>query len=92
MTASRLEEQLRGKFSENPWKFTHKGILVGAEIDVPFAERPKMVYPFFPERCLSADCAFWAANAALSFADDFFYKIGINPVYQDVKPVLKNNR
>ena len=34
---------------------------------------------YFPSHCLSAGCAKWAAESALTFADEFFDKIGVKP-------------
>jgi hypothetical protein len=40
--------------------------------------------PYFPDSCLSAGCAKWAANTARAFTDEFFKRLEIEPNYQRV--------
>jgi len=42
---------------------------------------PTTLAPFFPDRCLGADCARWALHAARSFGDAFFDRLGVAPAY-----------
>jgi hypothetical protein len=42
----------------------------------------KMTNPYFPDQCLGAGCANWAASTAERFADEFFERLGIKPNYQ----------
>lgn len=44
--------------------------------------------PFFPDKCLSYGCAVWVWNAALSFADDFFTRVGVQPIYGNIRQSL----
>lgn len=44
--------------------------------------------PFFPDRCLSHGCAVWAWNAALSFCDEFFDRVEVQPVYGSFRQLL----
>lgn len=37
---------------------------------------------YFPDHCLGAGCAQWAVEAACTFTDDFFGRIGVEPNYQ----------
>jgi hypothetical protein len=32
---------------------------------------------FFPNRCLSADCAAWALNSVIAFLDNFYQRLGM---------------
>ena len=41
--------------------------------------------PFFPDKCLSLDCAIWAIRSSLCFTDEFFMKLEIFPTYQRIK-------
>ncbi|MER5638861.1 hypothetical protein ABT095_18090 [Kitasatospora sp. NPDC002227] len=41
--------------------------------------------PFFPDKCLGHGCTTWALTAALDFADGFFARLGVTPVYQGVR-------
>jgi hypothetical protein len=34
---------------------------------------------YFPDRCLGSGCAFWVADSALKFVDEFYLKLGIIP-------------
>lgn len=45
--------------------------------------------PFFPDQCLSHGCTMWAWKAALAFADDFFARLGVKPVYDDHRKLLR---
>jgi hypothetical protein len=37
--------------------------------------------PFFPDRCLSHGYTTWAWETALTFCDDFFMRVGVEPPY-----------
>lgn len=37
---------------------------------------------FFPDKCISHGCAEWAVKNVISFVDDFYSKIGIQPPYE----------
>jgi hypothetical protein len=43
---------------------------------------------FFPDKCLSYGCTVWAWNVALSFADDFFARVGVQPVHDPMRRPL----
>jgi hypothetical protein len=43
---------------------------------------------FFPDKCLSYGCTAWAWNAALSFTDDFYNRVGVRPVYDAMRQSL----
>jgi hypothetical protein len=45
--------------------------------------------PFFLDRCLSHGCTVWAWKAALAFADEFFNRVGVKPVYDSQRDILK---
>ncbi|TLM99244.1 MAG: hypothetical protein FDZ75_00535 [Actinobacteria bacterium] len=71
-------KRLKGRFPENPW--AAKYMLITTDVTpVP------TVWPFFPERCLGAGCAAWAAQAALGLADEFFERLGVEPSYAWVR-------
>jgi hypothetical protein len=42
--------------------------------------------PFFPDHCLSAGCARWAAESSLSFAQEFSTRAGI--VMKHFTPII----
>jgi len=44
--------------------------------------------PFFPDKCLSHGCAVWTWNAALRFCDEFFNRVGVQPVYDSSRQLL----
>jgi hypothetical protein len=44
--------------------------------------------PFFPDKCLSHGCTVWAWNAALTFSDEFFQRLGVTPVYANQRSSL----
>ena len=44
--------------------------------------------PFYPKKCLGHGCAEWAMRSALSFADEFFARMGIAPPYDSQRPRL----
>ncbi|MGA2534074.1 MAG: hypothetical protein ABSG19_13685 [Candidatus Aminicenantales bacterium] len=48
-------------------------------------------FPFFPHRCLSADCARWSLRTVCAFVDDFYERIGIKPrqPYLEIRSELK---
>lgn len=41
--------------------------------------------PFFPDKCLSLDCALWALKTSINFTDAFFIELGILPSYERIK-------
>ena len=43
--------------------------------------------PFFPDHCLSAGCAEWAADSSLAFAQQFSTRAGV--VMKHLKPVIR---
>jgi hypothetical protein len=45
--------------------------------------------PFFPDRCLSHGCTVWAWNAALAFANDFFSRVGVTPIHDAHRELLR---
>jgi hypothetical protein len=52
-----------------------------------FDENPLMAgagNPYFPDKCLGAACAQWAAWVAKSFVDEAFSRLGVQPNYQRV--------
>jgi len=51
-----------------------------------FAEASK---PFFPDHCLSAGCAQWAADSSLAFAQQFSTRAGV--VMMHLRPVIRGN-
>ena len=44
--------------------------------------------PFFPDKCLSHGCTVWAWETALAFADAFFVRLGVQPVYDRERNLL----
>jgi hypothetical protein len=44
--------------------------------------------PFFPDKCLGYGCAKWACESSLAFADEFFSRMGLTPVYTSVRSQL----
>jgi len=38
--------------------------------------------PFFPDKCLGHGCTSWAWRSVLAFADEFFGRLGVEPVYE----------
>jgi len=44
--------------------------------------------PFFPDKCLGHGCAAWVWKAALAFADEFFHRLGVTPVYDGIRAQL----
>lgn len=44
--------------------------------------------PFYPDKCLGHGCAEWGVISCLSFSDEFFSKLGIEPIYKNVRPLL----
>ena len=48
--------------------------------------------PFFPDKCLSLDCALWAINSSLCFTDEFFMRLEILPTYQKIKHRIYNHK
>ncbi|MFM9452246.1 hypothetical protein [Streptomyces europaeiscabiei] len=48
--------------------------------------------PFFPDRCLGRSLAFWAWETSLTFAEDFFTRVSVEPAYADLRPQLTLNR
>jgi hypothetical protein len=62
----------------------------------PLADRRFALNPFFPDinpflwdRCLGHGCAEWSWRTALDFADSFFKKLGITPIYDAHRDELK---
>jgi hypothetical protein len=43
---------------------------------------------FFPDKCLGYGCTVWAWNAALSFADEFYARVGVRPAYDTMRSSL----
>ena len=43
---------------------------------------------FFPDRCLSHGCAQWAISSCLTFADEFFSRIGMRAPYEHIRSRL----
>ena len=48
--------------------------------------------PFFPDKCLSVDCARWAIETALNFSDEYFRINRKIPLYQRVKYLVLKNK
>jgi hypothetical protein len=48
----------------------------------PNRHMARMANPYFPDQCLGAGCASWAASTAETFADAFFERLAIQPNYQ----------
>jgi hypothetical protein len=44
--------------------------------------------PFYPDKTLGHGCAAWAVDTALSFAEDFFPRLGLNPPHDRVRTNL----
>jgi hypothetical protein len=44
--------------------------------------------PFFPDHCLSAACASWAAEAALAFSDELSRRAGI--LQKHLRPIIRD--
>ncbi|AUY50494.1 hypothetical protein [Streptomyces sp. CB01881] len=67
-----------------------KGIAKGLS-DRSFTENPftSQGNPFFPDRCLGHGCAAWAWMSMLSFANAFFERVGVTPIYDDMRDQLK---
>ncbi len=52
-----------------------------------FDENPLMAgsgNPYFPNKCLGAECANWAVSVAKALVDDAFTRLGVQPNYQCV--------
>ncbi|MEV6942989.1 hypothetical protein AB0N07_13510 [Streptomyces sp. NPDC051172] len=45
--------------------------------------------PFFPDRCLGHGCTEWAWNIVFDLMGEFFKRVGVTPVYNDVRDQLK---
>ena len=45
--------------------------------------------PFFPDKCLGHGCTVWAWTAALTFADSFFARLGVKPIYDAHRDTLR---
>lgn len=74
-------KMLQGKFSENPWKPKYALISEGPD--------PKpATWPFFPEGCLGSGCARWAAESAISFADQFFAVLELRWYFEHLRPEM----
>jgi hypothetical protein len=44
---------------------------------------------FFPQKCMSYGCAKWAVNSVLDFADEFFKRIDLIPIYSYSRQELR---
>jgi len=44
--------------------------------------------PFFPKKCLSFGCAQWVINSSLAYSDEFFARIGVQPSYEHIRPLI----
>jgi hypothetical protein len=44
--------------------------------------------PFFPDKCLGHGCARWGVASAFAFADEFFSRLGLTPVYDGFRSSL----
>ncbi|MFB7609836.1 hypothetical protein [Streptomyces gardneri] len=51
----------------------------------PFATKS---HPPFPDRRLGHGLASWAWKTSLAFTDDFLARVGVQPVYEDLRPRL----
>ena len=45
-------------------------------------------HQLFPDLCLGHSLASWAWKNSLAFTDDFFTRVGVQPVYHDLRPRL----
>lgn len=84
-------KQLRGKFNENPLlQEISTSFSVQDEHGATIHDTGFRVHasPFFPEACLSAGCARWAAQSVLNLADDFFRKLNLQGHYEYVREHL----
>jgi len=45
-------------------------------------------HPLFPDRSLGYGLASWAWTTSLAFTDDFFTRVGVDPVYNNVRSQL----
>lgn len=48
--------------------------------------------PFYPDKLLGHGCAAWATASTLSFLDDFFHRIGLDPPYHHVRNALATTK
>ncbi|MEU4082632.1 hypothetical protein [Streptomyces venezuelae] len=57
---------------------------------LPIAPHPFATegHPFFPDRCLGHGLASWAWRTSLAFTDDFLTRVGVQPIYHDLRPRL----
>jgi hypothetical protein len=44
--------------------------------------------PFFPDKCLGHGCTAWAFRTAVEFCDVFFSRIGVRPIYDNLRSLL----
>ena len=47
--------------------------------------------PSFPAKCMSHDCAMWAAKSVIEFTDEFFYRLDLEPPYDHIRPDFSTN-
>ena len=73
ITATVGEKTQAHKFDTLKGKFPDNELLAGAG------------NPYYPEKLLGAGCAQWAVRSAVAFTDEFFDKLGVEPIYAPVK-------
>ncbi|TLQ39472.1 hypothetical protein, partial [Streptomyces marianii] len=61
---------------------------------LPIAPHPFATtgHPPFPDRRLGHGLASWAWKTSLAFTDDFLARVGVQPVYEDLRPRLSTDR
>jgi hypothetical protein len=72
-------------------KKAHKRIL-NLQQEKKFAFNPFIAAsgnPFYPDKCLSYGCAKWAVDNGIRFAEDFFSRLGIPVLFDQVRGRLK---
>jgi hypothetical protein len=45
--------------------------------------------PFFPDKCMSYGGAHWAFSSVRTFADDYFRRLSVPPVYESYADELR---
>ncbi len=85
-----LGERLRGKFKENPLLqvFSARFGVIRADGTMDGEKEKVFKNPFFPETCLSGDCARWAAQSVLNLADEFFARLALQSRYEYLREHL----
>jgi hypothetical protein len=62
-----------------------------SQLSLPLHPFTTSSHPFFPDRCLGYGLASWAWTTSLKFTDGFFERVGIEPIYNDLRPQLVLN-